>query len=74
MNETVNPWDALERAVEQGRRYARRADHFEERAVAAEARIEAVQDVHWADKALSGHVCAEDGHDWPCPTIRALEA
>ena len=39
----------------------------------AEARIEAVRDVHWADKALNGHTCAEDGHDWPCPTVRALE-
>ena len=39
----------------------------------AEARIKAVQDAHWADKALNGHTCAEDGHDWPCPTIRALD-
>ena len=39
----------------------------------AEARIKAVRDVHWADKALNGHTCAEDGHDWPCPTIRALD-
>ena len=41
---------------------------------AAEARIKAVRDVHWADKALNGHTCAEDGHDWPCPTVRALES
>ena len=40
----------------------------------AEARIKAVRDVHWADKALNGHTCAEDGHDWPCPTVRALES
>ena len=39
----------------------------------AEARIKAVRDVHWADKALNGHTCAEDGHDRPCPTIRALD-
>ena len=39
----------------------------------AEARIKAVRDVHWADKALNGHTCAEDGHDWPCPTVRALD-
>lgn len=45
MSESTNPWEALERAVEQGRRYGRRADHFEERALAAEARIEAVRDV-----------------------------
>ena len=43
------------------------------RADQAEARIKAVRDVHWADKALNGHTCAEDGHDWPCPTVRALE-
>ena len=42
-------------------------------ATKAEARVEAVRDVHWADKALNGHTCAEDGHDWPCPTIRALD-
>ena len=39
----------------------------------AEARIKAVRDAHWADKALNGHTCAEDGHDWPCPTVRALD-
>ena len=39
----------------------------------AEARIKAVRGVHWADKALNGHTCAEDGHDWPCPTVRALD-
>ena len=40
---------------------------------ALRARIKAVQDVHWPDKALNGHICAEDDHDWPCPTIRALD-
>ena len=45
MSESTNPWEALERAVEQGRRYGRRADHFEERALAAEARVKAVEDV-----------------------------
>ena len=45
MSESTNPWEALECAVEQGRRYGRRADHFEERALAAEAKIRAVEDV-----------------------------
>ena len=39
-----------------------------------DARIKAVRELHWADKALAGHTCAEDGHDWPCPTVRALES
>ena len=51
--------------------------HLRMKATAAatkvEARIKAVRDVHWADKALNGHTCAEDGHDWPCPTVRALD-
>ena len=76
MSESTNPWEALERAVEQGRRYGRRADHFEERALAAEARIKAVRDVHtgtvWpgvADKPI----CDACDQMWPCETIRALE-
>ena len=45
MSESNNPWEALEAAVEQGRRYARRANHFEERALDAEARIKAVYEL-----------------------------
>ena len=37
-----------------------------------DAWIKAVRELHWADEALAGHTCAEDGHSWPCPTIRAL--
>lgn len=59
--------DEMERAEDT--RDAIMADLRKER-----ARIKAVRDVHWADKALNGHTCAEDSHDWPCPTIRALDA
>lgn len=42
MTNPNDPWRALASAVEQGRRYAERANHFQERAEAAEARLDRV--------------------------------
>lgn len=47
----------------------------EHRADEAEARIKAVRELHHHD-VFRGHLdngCAICGHDYPCPTIRAME-
>lgn len=62
-------------------KYAQDTDELRQEADQAEACIQAVRDIHVSD----GHggagcgerdcypSCVEDGEDWPCPTIRALE-
>ena len=56
-------------------KYTQDTDELRQEAGQAEARIQAVRELHHHD-VFRGHLdngCAICGHDWPCPTIRALD-